>query len=171
MAELSRYRTSQQVLVGAVRVFNIVFIVHDVKFNTISQILCYNDFMEHIAILRQPFFDMVLTGEKTIESRWSLNRIAPYKRVEVGDLIYLKDTGKCVTAKAVVKRVKFYQLTPSLADEIKRKYGDKIGIDRFKNWRDYRYKHFCTLIWLGNVQTIPPKKVKRSNGAGWIVVK
>jgi len=25
--------------------------------------------MKHIAILKQPFFDMVLNGEKTIESR------------------------------------------------------------------------------------------------------
>ena len=46
--------------------------------------------MKHLAILRQPFFDMVLNGEKTIESRWSMNKIAPYKKVNIGDEILLK---------------------------------------------------------------------------------
>lgn len=86
--------------------------------------------MQHIAILKQPFFDMVLSGEKTIESRWSMVKVAPYKKVSVGDKILLKETGKDVTAIANVKKVQFYELTP-----------------------------------------VAPIKVKRSNGAGWIVFK
>ena len=39
--------------------------------------------MKHIAILRQPFFDMVLSGEKTIESRWSMNKVAPYNKINI----------------------------------------------------------------------------------------
>lgn len=50
--------------------------------------------MQHIAILRQPFFDMVLSGEKTIESRWSMNKVAPYGKVSVGDEILLKELAK-----------------------------------------------------------------------------
>lgn len=58
--------------------------------------------MKHIAIFRQPFFDMVLCGEKTIESRWSKNKIAPYHRVNIGDDILLKLSGSPVTAAAKV---------------------------------------------------------------------
>ena len=127
--------------------------------------------MKHIAILRPPFFDMVLNGEKTIESRWSMNKIAPYNKVKTGDQILLKLTGKPVTATAIVKDIKYYQLTPEKVEQIRIQYGKEIGTDKFKNWPAILQKKFCTLIWLENVKQIEPLEVPRSNGAGWIVVK
>ncbi len=124
--------------------------------------------MKHIAILRQPFFDMVLSGEKTIESRWSMHKIPPYNKVQVGDTIYLKETGKDVTATAKVKAVKYYELTPELVEEIREKYGKEIGTDKFEDWQATLQKKYCTLIWLANVEKIEPLQVPRSNGAGWI---
>ncbi len=127
--------------------------------------------MKHIAILRQPFFDMVLNGEKTIESRWSMNKIAPYKKVNIGDEILLKLTGQPVTATAKVQDVKYYQLTPDIVEDIRIKYGKQIGTDKFEDWQDTKQKKFCTLIWLKDVKKITPLVVPRSNGAGWIVLK
>ena len=127
--------------------------------------------MKHIAIFRQPFFDMVISGEKTIESRWSVKKVSPFGKVNVGDTILLKETGKDVTATARVKVVRYYVLTPSIADMIKEKYGKEIGVDKFKNWEDCGNKKFCTLIWLESVRKIDAMKVKRSNGSGWIVDK
>lgn len=46
--------------------------------------------MKHIAILRQPYFNIVLNGEKTIESRWSMHKVTPYGKVNIGDEILLK---------------------------------------------------------------------------------
>ncbi len=127
--------------------------------------------MQHIAILKQPFFDMVLSGEKTIESRWSMVKIAPYKKVSVGDKILLKETGKDVTATANVKKVQFYELTPEIVEDIRIKYGKQIGTDKFEDWKSTLQKKYCTLIWLDEVTPVAPIKVKRSNGAGWIVLK
>lgn len=126
--------------------------------------------MKHIAILRQPFFNMVLCGEKTIESRWSMNKIAPYNKVKVGDVIYLKETGKAVTASAKVKRVKYYNLTPEKVEEIRVKFGKEIGTDKFEDWQSTLQKKYCTLIWLEDVKCIEPMKVPRSNGTGWLVI-
>ena len=67
---------------------------------------------EAFSNIKTTFFDMVLHGEKTIESRWSMNKIAPFKKVNIGDEILLKLTGHPVTAK--VKDVKYYELTPKL---------------------------------------------------------
>lgn len=125
--------------------------------------------MNHIAILKQPFFDMVLNGEKTIESRWSMNRIAPYGKVSKGDLIFLKESGKQVTATARVADVKYFRLDPGEADEIRAKWGKEIGTDKFENWESIREKRFCTLIWLSDVTKIRPIIVPRSHGAGWII--
>lgn len=120
--------------------------------------------MEHIAILRQPFFNMILSGEKTIESRWSLSRIAPFERVKAGDVIWLKETSKDITARAIVKKVKFYNLTKNKADEIKKKYGKEIGTDKFEDWERYRNKKYLTLIWLKDVQKIEPITAPKSHG-------
>ncbi len=125
--------------------------------------------MTHIAIFRQPFFNMVLSGEKTIESRWAMHKVAPYGKVKTGDAILLKETGKDVTATAVAGRVEFFELTPSLVDEIRIKYGKEIGTDKFEDWQGTRHKKYCTLVWLEKVEKINTIKVKRSNGSGWIV--
>ncbi len=124
--------------------------------------------MKHIAILRQPFFNMILDGSKTIESRFSFNKVVPYKKVKIGDEILLKETGKSVTAKAVVKNVKFFELTPALVEDIRINYGKAIGTDKFADWEITKTKRYCTLIWLDKVQKIPPMQVQKSNGAGWI---
>lgn len=127
--------------------------------------------MQHIAILRKSYYDMVLNGEKTIESRWSMHKVAPYNKVSVGDEILLKETGKDVTATAKVKDVKYFELTPQLVDDIRIKYGKQIGTDKLEDWKSTIQKKYCTLIWLDDVKEIKPMKVQRSNGAGWIVLK
>ncbi len=75
-----------------------------------------------------------------------------------------------MTATAKVKDVKFYNLTPIIAEEIKKNYGKEIGIVKFANWDIYRNKKYYTLIWLKDINLIEPTKVKRSNGSGWIVL-
>lgn len=127
--------------------------------------------MKHIAIFRQPFFDMVLSGEKTIESRWSMKKVAPFNKVQIGDELLLKQTSHDVIATAKVKDVKYFELTQDIAEEIKSKWNKEIGIYKFDNWDNYKNKKYCTLIWLDNVKQTQPIKVKRSNGSGWIVVK
>ena len=61
--------------------------------------------MRHIVILKKKYYDMVLAGTKTIESRFSMNKCAPYNKVQVGDTLLIKETGKDVSATAKVKDV------------------------------------------------------------------
>ena len=126
--------------------------------------------MIHIAIMRQPFYDMVLSGEKTIESRRSKNKIAPYKKINSGDKILFKLTGKPATAMAKVEKVKFYELTPQIAEKIKVQFGKRIGTNKFEDWNKYANKNYCTLICLTQVQQIELTNVPKSHGAGWIIL-
>ena len=59
--------------------------------------------MDHVATMRKSweFLPKILSGEKTIESRWLKNKSVPWGRVCIGDTIYFKNTGEPVTAKAM----------------------------------------------------------------------
>lgn len=126
--------------------------------------------MKHIAICVQPFFDLIVSGEKTIESRWSNRKIAPYNKVKKGDIIYLKESGKDVFYMTTVKDYREFELTEEIADQIKREYSNEIKIDLFKNWEECRHKKYLTLIWLNKIEPICQLKVKKSNGAGWLIL-
>lgn len=126
--------------------------------------------MFHIAILQKKWFNLILSGEKTIESRFSFNKIAPYGKVAVGDIIYLKETGKNITAKAKVKDVKFFELTPLSVEQIRINYGNAIGVSSVKAWENTKLKKFGTLIFLENVEKISEIKVDRSCGTAWFVL-
>lgn len=126
--------------------------------------------MRHIVILKKIYYDMIMDGSKTIESRWAMSKFPPYNKVSVGDTLYFKVTGCDVTATATVSDVKFYELTPELVEEIRIKYGKFIGTDKFKDWKSTLNKKYCSLVWIKDVKEIEPMKVKRSNGAGWIIM-
>jgi len=40
----------------------------------------------HLAILRQPFLNLILDGAKTVESRFSQKRISLFRKVEKGEV-------------------------------------------------------------------------------------
>lgn len=63
--------------------------------------------MDHVAIMNPKWrlIEKILSGEKTIESRWYVNKVTPWDRISAGETVYFKDAGKQVTAKAVVSKI------------------------------------------------------------------
>ena len=50
----------------------------------------------HLAILTPGWIDLILDGSKTIESRFTKVRCAPFGKVHEGDSVYLKESGGLV---------------------------------------------------------------------------
>lgn len=131
--------------------------------------------MEHIAILSKKFrlLDKILSGEKTIESRWYKFKKPPYESISIGDTIYFKEGGDPIKVKATVERVLFFNSpNPEKIKEILLKYHKMIGVDM-----DYfeliKNKKFCTLIFLKNVEKIKPFFIKKEGYglmSAWICV-
>ncbi len=63
--------------------------------------------MEHVAIMKKSLglLPKILSGEKTIESRWYSKRRAPFGKISPGEKIYFKNSGEPVSAVAEVERV------------------------------------------------------------------
>ncbi len=132
--------------------------------------------MDHLAILdkKRKLLQKIISGEKTIESRWYKFKKTPYQRITAGDTIYFKDSGEPVTVRANVSKTLFFDhLDETRIKSIISQYGQKTGIS-LSSVERLLGKNFCTLIFLENVEVIPPFNIdKKGYGmmAAWITLE
>ncbi len=131
--------------------------------------------MEHLAILNKKLnlLQKIISGEKTIESRWYVNRKAPYGCIKKGDVVYFKNSGEPVTVKASVSDVlQFDNLNDAKILQILKEYGKWIGIDE-SHASSFKGKRDCILVFLENVKPVEPFDInKKGYGmmSAWISV-
>lgn len=136
--------------------------------------------MQHVAIMKKSWglTGKILTGQKTIESRWYKSKVAPWDRIKKGETIYFKNAGEPVFIKAKVKKVlKFSDLTPKKVGKILDKYSAADGIEKdqinaFYNM--FRDKSYCLLIFLKNAKRVQPFLInKQGYGmmSAWICIE
>lgn len=132
--------------------------------------------MEHLAILskERKLLAKIISGEKTIESRWYKFKRAPYQNISHGEVIYFKDSGMPVTARAKVSKVLFFDgLNLEKITQILEEYGKEIGVT-VSHAPDLVGKRFCTLMFLSDVEQIEPFDIdKKGYGlmSAWITVE
>ena len=135
--------------------------------------------MDHLAIMKKSWklLPKILSGKKTIESRWYKNKVSPWDKIKKGDNVYFKDSGDLVTAMAEVSDVlQFSELSPAIVKEILVKYSAQDGIeerDINNYYRMFKDKNYCLLIFLKNIKRIPSFEVnKKGFGlmSAWIAV-
>lgn len=120
----------------------------------------------------------ILTGQKTIESRWYRVKYPPFDRIKAGETVYFKDSGEPVTIKAEVDRViQFSDLTPERVKQILYEYGkaDGLGIDRIPEFFEkFKDKKYCVLIFLKNPKRIEPFEIDKTGFgtmSAWLMVE
>lgn len=136
--------------------------------------------MEHVAIMKKSWalLPKILSGQKTIESRWYSSKRPPWNNIRPGDTVYFKDSGEPVTAKATVGSVlQFSDLTPEKVGKILRKYGtgDGLGItDVPKFFEMFKHKRYCILVFLKDARTVGSFDIDKAGfGAmtAWLTVE
>lgn len=120
----------------------------------------------HIAIVDMPTIRKIVSGEKTIESRFSKNRISPHGRVKEGDLVLLKSSGSGVFGYFFVDHTK--TLIDFDIGTVKEMYNDKIiANDDF--WRAKTNARYASLIYCKNAAMAESGVYfKRKGMNGWI---
>ena len=132
--------------------------------------------MEHLAILSKQgkLLAKILNSEKTIESRWYKFKKTPYENIAAGDIIYFKESGEPVSAKAKVSKVLFFdKLNEDKIRRLLEEYGSRLGV-YLSYLEKVKDKNFCTLIFLENVEKIELFEInKKGFGlmAAWISVE
>ncbi len=136
--------------------------------------------MDHVAIVSKSWkvVEAILSGQKSIESRWLVHKTIPWDRINTGDIVYFKETGGLVRAKAdVVKVEQIENLTPKKINQLIEKY-NKLGlgteniIEEIKTY--CKGKNYAIFIHLQNPKAIQkPFKIDKTgygNMSAWMRV-
>lgn len=123
----------------------------------------------HVAVMVEPFLSKIFEGTKTIESRFSKHRIAPYQKIKAGDLVLLKKSSGPIVGSFVAKEVKFFTLNPQTLSEIEVKYGTAIGADQ-AFWKLQQSKRYATLITVSQLRKLSPTAFPKKDPRGWVVL-
>jgi ASC-1-like (ASCH) protein len=135
--------------------------------------------MEHVAIMRRSWrlTRKILSGEKTVESRWYSSRRTPWDEIRRGDVVYFKDSGGPVSVRAKVAGVmQFSDLGSRKVAEILKKYGGGAGIegpDLRKFYERFKEKRYCILVFLKDAREVEPFYIDKAGFgvmSAWITV-
>jgi hypothetical protein len=127
----------------------------------------------HLAVFNEPFLALIFKGEKKIESRFSINKVRPYDKIEKNDIVILKSSGGPVTGFFIAGNVSFFSnLNDIKLDEIRRKYGKQICADYDPNFWDNRSStNYATLIEVKNVTPLLPFRIEKKDRTAWTIVQ
>jgi hypothetical protein len=124
----------------------------------------------HLAVCIEPFLRYILDGQKTIESRFSSMKCAPYQSCKLGDVVLLKKAGGPVVGICQIASVRFYQLGENSWREIK-SFASEICAEDPTFWEAREAASFATLMRIKHVQAINPIKVEKRDRRGWVVLR
>lgn len=129
----------------------------------------------HLAIFVEPFLGLALAGTKTVESRFSKRRTAPYNLVREGDVILLKRSGGPVRGLAQIGGVSFYRLDGAALKSIRGEHAEAICATDDEFWEKKQSANYATIMGLSRVRAIAPLDLSSLNFSkrdkrGWVVL-
>ena len=124
----------------------------------------------HLAIFAEPFLSRAICGEKTIESRFSRNRCAPFDVVGNGDIILMKAVGGPICGLAIVKQAWFFDLAFRPLDQIRATFGARICAEG-DFWDSRSDAAYATLIELTKPIEIAPLQCNKHDRRGWVSLR
>ncbi len=141
---------------------------------------------------RWHLLEKILSGQKTVESRWYNSRRCPYSinqpRIKPEDILLFKNSGEPITVKATVNKVEQYDLqklglnTQQFIEKHLQHIRDDLGINILnynklpKAVKNYiTNKRYAIFIWFANVKKLKKPIYFNKSGYGmqnaWICIK
>jgi hypothetical protein len=126
----------------------------------------------HLAVMGEPYLSMALAGVKTVESRLSRTRRAPWGVVARRDLLLLKKASGPVVGVAEVGEVWGYEVGEGgrAVGEIRREFDGRVrGEPAY--WAARREARYATLLELARVEAIPGVECEKRDRNAWVVLR
>lgn len=125
----------------------------------------------HLAIFREPFLSLILHGNKTIESRFSLHPIAPYDHVRPGDLLLLKETSGPIRGITFVRRTEYHARTAKGWNAIRARYARALCAEEPSFWKERDGKRYASLLFLTGTHAVKPFSITKQDRRPWVVLR
>lgn len=127
----------------------------------------------HLAIFSEPFLSLLLAGEKSMESRLSINKLPPFRKVNVGDIVLVKKTGGGIVAIFEIEEVSFFSnLNPDVLENINNRYGKDLCWEYDPDFLSLKSTaKFCTIVKAKNLIRIPELHISKSDRTGWVIIR
>lgn len=128
-------------------------------------------FALHLGIFVEPYLQYILDGLKTVESRFSTRRLAPYHHVGPGDVLLLKQASGPIVGLCHIAHVWFYRLDPQSWQTIRASFAQALCAQDPEFWTARAHASFATLMRIQHVQAIPPITYQKRDRRGWVVLR
>ena len=125
----------------------------------------------HLAILVEPYLQFILEGRKTVESRFSVRRCAPYESVQRGDIVFLKRSSGPIVGLCQIADAWFYRLDPDSWSMIRKEFTQALCAQDPSFWQARRHATFATLMRLQHVRTLSPLPYAKRDRRGWVILQ
>lgn len=121
----------------------------------------------HLGIFCEPYLTYMLEGKKTIESRFSKNKIIPYNQITKNDIVIIKKSSGNILGFFTIKDVLFFNLNITSIDEIKLKYSKQLCVNE-TFWINKKNSNYATLIIIDNLIKLKPFHINKKGMQSWI---
>lgn len=122
----------------------------------------------HVAVMHEPYLGLVLDGRKTIESRFSINRICPFGAVEPGDVLALKAQSGPVVGLVTVEHAAFYELDPDTWHALRRDFAAPLCAADDDFWNQRAHARYASLLRVCAPVRVAPVAVNKTDRRGWV---
>lgn len=125
----------------------------------------------HVAILLKRYIELILAGDKSVESRLTITPRTPYRRIAPGERIYFKASAGPFMATAVADAVEFYDsLTPARVAALKKQWNSQVRGEA-GYWLKKSNSRYATFIRLRDVQPAATgPRIPPSQGLAWFTL-
>lgn len=121
----------------------------------------------HLGIFTEPCLGYMLDGKKKVESRFSKNKIAPFRSIGKEDIVIVKKSGGKIVAYFTIKEVLFFNLEETKISEIRKKYEKELCVDE-EFWKKKETSRYATLIIIDKIYNLNPFKIQKKGMQTWI---
>lgn len=121
----------------------------------------------HVAVMREPYMTLLLEGRKTVESRFSVNRVSPFGEVKAGDVLALKAQSGPLLGLALVEHAAFYELDAATLADIRIRFGTRLCADG-EFWDSRAGARYGSLLRVTEPVAIPPLALAKRDRRGWV---
>lgn len=124
----------------------------------------------HLGVFVEPYLTFILEGKKTIESRFSVNKHAPFEQVQIGDILILKRSSGPVCGLCRISYVWYYRVDPTTWRQIQ-SHATALCMDASPFWEKKKAASYASLMQIEDVCRIPDLEISKIDPQSWIVLR